>query len=56
MLRVDTPAGAVTLGLALTHDLLAECGHPTIRVGMHHGPAVHRSDPGGRATSAARRR
>ena len=43
MLRVDAPADAVKLGLALTHDLLAECGYPTIRVGMHHGPAVHRA-------------
>ena len=43
MLRVDKPADAVKLGLALTHDLLAECGYPTIRVGMHHGPAVHRA-------------
>jgi class 3 adenylate cyclase/YHS domain-containing protein len=43
MLRTDRPADAVTLGLALTHDLLAECGYPTIRVGMHHGPAVHRA-------------
>ena len=44
MLRVETPAEAVKLGLALTRDLLAECGYPTIRVGMHHGPAVHRAD------------
>jgi class 3 adenylate cyclase/YHS domain-containing protein len=43
MLRVDRPTDAVKLGLALTHDLLAECGYPTIRVGMHHGPAVHRA-------------
>jgi len=43
MLRVDKPADAVKLGLALTHDLLAECGYPTIRVGMHHGSAVHRA-------------
>jgi adenylate cyclase len=28
MLRVDQPAEAVKLGLALTHDLLAECGYP----------------------------
>jgi adenylate cyclase len=42
MLRVETPAGAVKLGLALTHDMLAECGYPAIRVGMHHGSAVHR--------------
>ena len=44
MLRVETPAEAIKLGLALTRGLLAECGYPTIRVGMHHGPAVHRAD------------
>jgi class 3 adenylate cyclase/YHS domain-containing protein len=43
MLRVDAPADAVRLGLALTHDLLAEFGYPTIRAGMHSGPAVHRA-------------
>jgi adenylate cyclase len=43
MLRVGRPADAVKLGLALTHDLLAECGYPTIRVGMHHGTAVQRA-------------
>ena len=43
MLRVQRPGDAVNLGLALTHDLLAECGYPAIRVGMHHGPAVHRA-------------
>jgi class 3 adenylate cyclase/YHS domain-containing protein len=43
MLRVGQPVEAVKLGLALTHDLLAECGYPTIRVGMHHGPAVQRA-------------
>ncbi len=42
MLRVDRPADAIKLGLALTLDLMAECGYPAIRVGMHHGPAVHR--------------
>jgi adenylate cyclase len=43
MLRVERPAEAVKLGLALTHDLLAECGYPAIRVGMHRGSAVHRA-------------
>jgi adenylate cyclase len=43
MLRIDTPAAAITPGLALTHDLLADSGYPTIRVGMHHGPAVRRA-------------
>jgi YHS domain-containing protein len=43
MLRVERPADAVKLGLALTQDLLAERGYPTIRVGTHHGPAVHRA-------------
>jgi adenylate cyclase len=43
MLRVNKPAEAIKLGLALTHDLLAEFGYPPIRVGMHHGTAVHRA-------------
>src|SRR5438270_1184885 len=42
MIRVDKAAEAVKLGVALTRNLLAECGYPTIRVGMHHGPAVQR--------------
>ena len=36
-------AAAVTLGLALTSELMAEHGYPAIRVGMHTGPAVERS-------------
>lgn len=43
MLRVGAPAEAVKLGLALTHDLLAESGYPTIRAGMRHDTAVHRA-------------
>lgn len=43
MLRVDKPAEAVMLGLALTGELMAEHGYPAIRVGMHTGPAVERS-------------
>jgi len=43
MLRVDEPAEAITLGLALTGELMAEHGYPAIRVGMHTGPAVERS-------------
>ena len=43
MLRIAEPAEAVTLGLALTSELMAEHGYPAIRVGMHTGPAVERS-------------
>lgn len=43
MLRVGEPADAVKLGLALTQNLLAEYGYPTVRVGMHYGPAVYRA-------------
>jgi class 3 adenylate cyclase len=42
MLRVAEPAAAVSLGCALTRELMAEHGYPTIRVGMHSGPAVER--------------
>ena len=43
MLRIAEPTDAVTLGLALTSELMAEHGYPAIRVGMHTGPAVERS-------------
>ena len=42
MLRVPKAADAITLGLAVTGDLMAEHGYPAIRVGMHYGPAVQR--------------
>jgi len=42
MIRVTEAGAAVRLGCAFTDELLAEHGHPTIRVGMHYGPAVER--------------
>lgn len=42
MIRVDTPATAITLGLEIVEDLMAGHGEPTVRVGMHAGPASER--------------
>jgi class 3 adenylate cyclase/YHS domain-containing protein len=42
MLRVPSPASAIELGLHLAHDMLGDHGTPSIRVGMHHGAALHR--------------
>jgi adenylate cyclase len=42
MLRIDDPRQAVLLGLCIAHDLLTGHGAPTVRVGMHHGPAIER--------------
>jgi class 3 adenylate cyclase/YHS domain-containing protein len=42
MLRIEDPSRAVLLGLRIAHDVLAGHGVPTVRVGMHHGPAIER--------------
>jgi adenylate cyclase len=42
MLCAPQASAAVSLGCALTSELLAEHGYPAIRVGMHHGQAVER--------------
>lgn len=42
MLRIDDARQAVLLGLRIAHDVLAGHGAPTVRVGMHHGPAIER--------------
>lgn len=42
MLRMPEPAAAVELGLWVTHELMSEHGSPSVRVGLHHGPAVRR--------------
>lgn len=42
MLHVDDPAEAVALGLRIVHEIGARHGFPTVRVGMHTGPAVER--------------
>jgi adenylate cyclase len=40
MVRHPDPARAVTLGLRAAGEVLAGHGFPTVRVGMHHGPAL----------------
>ena len=42
MLRVPDAADAITLGLVVAGDLMAEHGYPAVRVGMHYGSAVQR--------------
>jgi adenylate cyclase len=42
MLRIPRPAAAVELGLCITHELMRAHGCPSVRVGLHHGPAVAR--------------
>ncbi len=42
MLRVPDAANAVLLGLAIVHDAMRDHLSPTVRVGMHTGPAVER--------------
>jgi adenylate cyclase len=40
MIRHPDPARAITLGLRAAGEALAGHGFPTVRVGMHHGPAL----------------
>jgi adenylate cyclase len=42
MLRIPAPGDAVLLALQIANDLLSAHGAPTVRVGLHHGPAVER--------------
>ena len=42
MVRLEDASTAVRLGLAIAHDVMADHGDPTIRVGMHSGPATAR--------------
>jgi adenylate cyclase len=42
MLRIPAPGDAVLLALRIANDLLSAHGAPTVRVGLHHGPAVER--------------
>jgi class 3 adenylate cyclase/YHS domain-containing protein len=42
MVRYATPADAVRLGLRIADDVMAGHGFPTVRVGLHHGPAIER--------------
>ena len=43
MLRIADPQRAVLLGLRIAHDVLTGHGAPSVRVGMHHGPAIERN-------------
>ena len=43
MLRIPDPGQAVLLGLMVAHDILSGHGAPTVRVGLHHGPAIERA-------------
>lgn len=43
MLRIVEPKHAVVLGLRIAHDVLTGHGAPSVRVGMHHGPAIERN-------------
>ena len=42
MIRHPDPAQAIALGLRAAGEVLAGHGFPTVRVGMHHGPALER--------------
>lgn len=42
MLRIGDPRQAVLLGLQIAQDVLNGHGAPTVRVGMHHVPAIER--------------
>jgi adenylate cyclase len=42
MVRHPAPADAVALGLRIADDVMAGHGFPTVRVGLHHGPALER--------------
>ena len=42
MIRMDSAGSAVALGLEIVSDLMGDHGQPTVRVGMHAGPASER--------------
>jgi adenylate cyclase len=42
MLRIPAPGDAVLLALRIANDPLSSHGAPSVRVGLHHGPAVER--------------
>ena len=55
MLRIPDPGDAVLVGLRVAHDVMTEHGAPAVRVGLHHGPAVERSDYFGASVNLAAR-
>ena len=42
MIRADDPERGVRLGIAIVHDVGRRHGFPSVRVGVHAGPAVER--------------
>ncbi|WP_187368804.1 adenylate/guanylate cyclase domain-containing protein [Baekduia soli] len=42
MVRLTSAGRAIRLGVAIVEDLMSEHGQPTVRVGMHSGPATRR--------------
>jgi class 3 adenylate cyclase/YHS domain-containing protein len=42
MLRIPDPASAIRLGLRIAGAIMRDHGAPTVRVGLHHGPALER--------------
>jgi adenylate cyclase len=42
MLAIPEPAGAILLGLRITHELMRGHGAPAVRAGLYHGPAIER--------------
>jgi adenylate cyclase len=42
MLRIPDPASAIRLGLRIATGIMSDHGAPTVRVGLHHGPALER--------------
>jgi adenylate cyclase len=44
MLEVESPDSAIRLGLRLAYEVGARHGFPSVRVGMHTGPAVQRGE------------
>ena len=43
MLRIPDPADAIRFGIHIARGMLGEHGMPSIRVGLHYGPAVERN-------------
>lgn len=43
MVRLRSPSFAVRLGSVIAHEVMSDHGQPTVRVGMHMGPASERA-------------
>ena len=42
LIRAPEPASAIRLGTRIAHELMTAHGAPSVRVGMHYGPAIER--------------